>query len=259
MPSLRSRRRGPSGRRSRGPRSQGIGSLMSSGGPRGAMSPNEQRMMANRAAAARNPGRGPGPRGVRSQYGALGGSEFGRSIREADRLGVARGSLPPTHKPGSGGLLPAEGYRPPPNFGPARANRAPTGGRNIGPPGRGGRGGPPMMQGGGVPPEMGPPPEMAMGPPPPALNSPASPLDMMRGADPMGGPPIAEGGGAPGEGVEELPTAIADTLLLNTASPEEALAILDQAREEILAQMMPEDPGMGGGRLDALADPMMMG
>jgi len=116
-----------------------------------------------------------------------------------------------------------------------------------------------MMQGGGVPPEMGPPPEMAMGPPPPALNSPASPLDMMRGADPMGGPPIAEGGGAPGEGVEELPTAIADTLLLNTASPEEALAILDQAREEILAQMMPEDPGMGGGRLDALADPMMMG
>ena len=83
-----------------------------------------------------------------------------------------------------------------------------------------------MMQGGGVPPEMGPPPEMAMGPPPPALNSPASPLD---------------------------------TLLLNTASPEEALAILDQAREEILAQMMPEDPGMGGGRLDALDDPMMMG
>ena len=120
-----------------------------------------------------------------------------------------------------------------------------------------------MMQAGGVPPEMGPPPEMAMGPemgpPPPALNSPASPLDMMRGADPMGGPPMAEGEGAPGEGIEELPTAIADTLLLNTASPDEALAILDQAREEILAQMMPEDPGMGGGRLDALADPMMMG
>ena len=117
---------------------------------------------------------------------------------------------------------------------------------------------PPMMQDGGVPPEMamGPPPEM--GPPPPALNSPASPLDMMRGADPMGGPPMAEGEGAPGEGIEELPTAIADTLLLNTASPDEALAILDQAREEILAQMMPEDPGMGGGRLDALADPMMM-
>ena len=133
------------------------------------------------------------------------------------------------------------------------------GGRNIGPPGRGGRGGPPMMQAGGVPPEMamGPPPEM--GPPPPALDSPASPLDMLRGADPMGGPPMGGGEGAPGEGIAELPTAIADTLLLNTASPDEALAILDQAREEILAQMMPEDPGMGGGRLDALADPMMMG
>ena len=140
------RRRGPSWRSSRSPRSQGIGSLMSGGGaggpgliaanpgmpsggsqggiiigpdgtvretrntgrtsPRGAMSPNEQRAMANRAAAAQNPGRGPGPRGFQSQYGGLGGSEMGRLHREFNRLGR---NLPVAHKPGSGGLLPAEG------------------------------------------------------------------------------------------------------------------------------------------------------
>jgi hypothetical protein len=203
------RRRGPSWRSSRGPRSQGIGSLMSGGGagstrstdpgliaanpgmpsggsyggiiigpdgtvretrntgrtsPRGAMSPNEQRAMANRAAAAQNPGRGPGPRGFQSQYGSLGGSEMGRLHREFQKHGR---NLPAAHKPGSGGLLPAEGYRPPPNFGqssnPAAANRNRARPEDFQPGGslhrRKVRRGPPMMQAGGVPPEMGPPPD----------------------------------------------------------------------------------------------------
>lgn len=214
-------------------------------------------------------------------------SKLDSMMSAADRLGVRRGSVPgvwpnqrmgrrppPQPRPqglaslgtGMGGRPPPPGMDPrmgrrppPPGMDPRRMGRRPQMGPGIG---ASGRGGPPMMQGGGVPPEMGPPPEMAMGPPPemgpppPALNSPASPLDMMRGADPMGGPPM---GGGEGEGAADLPIAIADTLLLNTASPDEALAILDQAREEILAQMTPEGAGMGGERLDALADPMMMG
>ena len=225
--------------------------------PRGGRGPRAPRPGGRRIPPGMNPrpgGGGYGGQGIASLMPGSGGTGVGSPRPGGGGYGGRR--IPP-------GIDPRPGPRPPPRRQPPR-RQPPMGGRNIGPPGRGR---PPMMQGGGVPPEMGPPPEMAMGPPPemamgpppPALDSPASPLGMLRGADPMGGPPMGRGEGAPGEGVEELPTAIADTLLLNTASPDEALAILDQAREEILAQMMPEDPGMDSGRLDALADPMMMG
>jgi len=75
---------------------------------------------------------------------------------------------------------------------------------------------------------------------------------------PPGGPPIEEEGGPEG-----LSFAIADTLISNTSGVDEALAVLDEARDEVLALageeegMMMEDEGMmmeeeGMGALEGL-------
>ena len=111
-------------------------------------------------------------------------------------------------------------------------------------------GGVPRMQGGG----------------PPPMGSPPNRLDALRGAAPGGPPPMA--GGPPpvpmGNGTieeeggpEGLSIAIADTLISNTSGVDEALAVLDEARNEVLALageediamadegMMMEDEGMG--------------
>ena len=103
-----------------------------------------------------------------------------------------------------------------------------------------GPGGPP----GGLPKSpMGPgmaPPGIPSGPPP--MGSPPNRLDALRGAAPGGPPPMA--GGPPpvprGNGTieeeggpEGLSIAIADTLINNTAGVDEALAVLDEARNEI--------------------------
>jgi hypothetical protein len=121
-------------------------------------------------------------------------------------------------------------------------------------------GGVPRMQAGGGPPPMGSPPNRLdalrgagpggpppmMGPPP---GGPGGPPPMAGGPPPMGPPPggpIEEEGGTEG-----LSFAIADTLISNTSGVDEALAVLDEAREEVLALageeegMMMEDEGMG--------------
>ena len=56
---------------------------------------------------------------------------------------------------------------------------------------------------------------------------------------PPGGPPIEEEGGPEG-----LSIAIADTLINNTAGVDEALAVLDEARDEVLAIAGEEDIAM---------------
>ena len=56
---------------------------------------------------------------------------------------------------------------------------------------------------------------------------------------PPGGPPIEEEGGPEG-----LSFAIADTLISNTSGVDEALAVLDQARDEVLALAGEEDIAM---------------
>ena len=104
------------------------------------------------------------------------------------------------------------------------------------------------------------------------MGSPPNRLDALRGAGPGGPPPMA--GGPPpvpmGNGTieeeggpEGLSIAIADTLINNTAGVDEALAVLDEARDEVLALageeegMMMEDEGMmmedeGMGALEGL-------
>jgi len=80
-----------------------------------------------------------------------------------------------------------------------------------------------------------------------------------------GPPPVPMGNGTIEEegGPEGLSIAIADTLINNTAGVDEALAVLDQARDEVLALageeegMMMEDEGMmmedeGMGALEGL-------
>jgi hypothetical protein len=114
-----------------------------------------------------------------------------------------------------------------------------------------GPGGPP----GGLPKSpMGPgmaPPGIPSGPPP--MGSPPNRLDALRGAGPGGPPPMA--GGPPpvpmGNGTieeeggsEGLSIAIADTLINNTAGVDEALAVLDEARDEVLAIAGEEDIAM---------------
>jgi len=82
----------------------------------------------------------------------------------------------------------------------------------------------------------------------------------------MGPGPGPGGGGDAIEeegGTEGLSTAIADTLVSNTSGVEEALAVLEEARDEVLALageeegMMMEDEGMmmedeGMGALEGL-------
>ena len=135
-------------------------------------------------------------------------------------------------------------------------------------------GGVPRMQGGGPPPMGSPPnrldalrgagPGGPGGPPPmgPPPGGPGGPPPMAGGPPPMGpppgGPPIEEEGGPEG-----LSFAIADTLISNTSGVDEALAVLDEARDEVLALageeegMMMEDEGMmmedeGMGALEAM-------
>ena len=123
-------------------------------------------------------------------------------------------------------------------------------------------GGVPRLQGGSQVPPPGP-----MGPPPgPALGG-GGPnrLDALRGAPdiPLAGGPGIPGPGPGGDAIEEeggpegLSFAIADTLLSNTSGVDEALAVLDEARNEVLALageediamadegLMMEDEGMG--------------
>ena len=118
-------------------------------------------------------------------------------------------------------------------------------------------GGVPRMQGGGPPP-MGSPPnrlDALRGAGPGGPGGPGGPPPM---GPPPGGPPIEEEGGPEG-----LSFAIADTLISNTSGVDEALAVLDQARDEVLALageeegMMMEDEGMmmeeeGMGALEEL-------
>ena len=130
-------------------------------------------------------------------------------------------------------------------------------------------GGVPRLQGGQQVPPMPPGPggPMPMGPPPgPALGG-GGPnrLDALRGAPdiPLAGGPGIPGPGPGGDAIEEeggpegLSIAIADTLISNTSGVDEALAVLDEARNEVLALageediamadegMMMEDEGMG--------------
>ena len=90
-----------------------------------------------------------------------------------------------------------------------------------------GAGGPPMggpPMGGPPPPPMAPPPQLAGGMPP-----------MM----PREEEPIEEEGGISG-----LPTAIVDTLVSNTSGVDEALAVLDEARNELISIAGEEDVAM---------------
>ena len=110
-------------------------------------------------------------------------------------------------------------------------------------------GGVPRLQGGSQVPPPGP-----MGPPPgPALGG-GGPnrLDALRGAPdiPLAGGPGIPGPGPGGDAIEEeggpegLSIAIADTLISNTSGVDEALAVLDEARNEVLALAGEEDIAM---------------
>ena len=158
----------------------------------------------------------------------MAGNQPGRSAMRGIGPGMAYGGVPRM-----------QGGGPPPMGSPPNRLDAL---RGAGPGGPGGPGGPPPMG----PPPGGPggPPPMAGGPPPMG--------------PPPGGPPIEEEGGPEG-----LSFAIADTLISNTSGVDEALAVLDQARDEVLALageeegMMMEDEGMmmeeeGMGALEEL-------
>ena len=152
----------------------------------------------------------------------MAGNQPGRSAMRGIGPGMAYGGVPRM-----------QGGGPPPMGSPPNRLDAL---RGAGPGGPGGPGGPPPMG----PPPGGPggPPPMAGGPPPMG--------------PPPGGPPIEEEGGPEG-----LSFAIADTLISNTSGVDEALAVLDEARDEVLALageediamadegMMMEDEGMG--------------
>ena len=70
---------------------------------------------------------------------------------------------------------------------------------------------------------------------------------------PPGGPPIEEEGGPEG-----LSFAIADTLISNTSGVDEALAVLDQARDEVLALAGEEDIAMADEGMMMEDEGMMM-
>ena len=115
-------------------------------------------------------------------------------------------------------------------------------------------GGPPM--GGAMPPPVNPPanrldslmgaagPVTGMGGPPPMPEDPM--MDPMIDEDPMMG---EEGGLMP----QDVAVGVAEAVVSNTASLEDALATLDMAREQILSQM-DSGPAMGddAGRLEEL-------
>ena len=100
-----------------------------------------------------------------------------------------------------------------------------------------GAGGPPM----GGPPMGGPP--MGGPPPPPMAPPPMAPPPQLAGGMPPMMPreeePIEEEGGISG-----LPTAIVDTLVSNTSGVDEALAVLDEARNELISIAGEEDVAM---------------
>ena len=97
------------------------------------------------------------------------------------------------------------------------------------------------MRGAGGPPMGGPP--MGGPPPPPMAPPPMAPPPQLAGGMPPMMPreeePIEEEGGISG-----LPTAIVDTLVSNTSGVDEALAVLDEARNELISIAGEEDVAM---------------
>jgi hypothetical protein len=153
----------------------------------------------------------PPPRQMPSQMMRNGGSPANRL------LSLSRGGVP----------MLANGQAVPPQIAKTGGARLDAmrgaGGPPMGGPPMGGppMGGPPM---GGPPPPMAPPPQLAGGMPP-----------MM----PREEESIEEEGGISG-----LPTAIVDTLVSNTSGVDEALAVLDEARNELISIAGEEDVAM---------------
>ena len=149
----------------------------------------------------------PPPRQMPSQMMRNGGSPANRL------LSLSRGGVP----------MLANGQAVPPQI-------AKTGGARLD-----------AMRGAGGPPMGGPP--MGGPPPPPMAPPPMAPPPQLAGGMPPMMPreeePIEEEGGISG-----LPTAIVDTLVSNTSGVDEALAVLDEARNELISIAGEEDVAM---------------
>ena len=149
----------------------------------------------------------PSPRQMPSQMMRNGGSPANRL------LSLSRGGVP----------MLANGQAVPPQI-------AKTGGARLD-----------AMRGAGGPPMGGPP--MGGPPPPPMAPPPMAPPPQLAGGMPPMMPreeePIEEEGGISG-----LPTAIVDTLVSNTSGVDEALAVLDEARNELISIAGEEDVAM---------------
>ena len=180
----------------------------------------------------------------------MAGNQPGRSAMRGIGPGIAYGGVP---RLALGDQVPPRPGGPGPGGPPGGLPQRP------GPPGM-------MMPPGGPPPgPRGPPPGPALG------GGGPNRLDALRGAPdiPLAGGPGIPGPGPGGDAIEEeggpegLSIAIADTLISNTSGVDEALAVLDEARNEVLALageeegMMMEDEGMmleeeGMGALEGL-------